>query len=185
MKTRIVWSKPTGSGRRTGWARTVRDLDRSRVGAKALVGEYLQDEVETELEVGTLVLQVKPIGSVKNGFDGAALYRVSEQGRLEPCPCSADGLYWDWRKQWLSIADAVAEELNVAAEAAETQGDALVALTDALIESLNNQNDRLVAGELGIPESALNAFCLANGALSTLTPEDRALVLAKLAEVEN
>jgi hypothetical protein len=163
MKTRIVWSKPTGSGRRTGWARTVRDLDRSRVGAKALVGEYLQDEVETELEVGTLVLQVKPIGSVKNGFDGAALYRVSEQGRLEPCPCSADGLYWDWRKQWLSIADAVAEELNVAAEAAETEDDALV------------------AGEIGV----LTAFSVCHDALSKLTPEDRALVLAKLTEVES
>lgn len=128
--TRLIWKQPTGSGRRTGWARTVRNIDMQQRGAKAFLGEYLRDGVETELAVGTLVVEVAPIGSVKNGFDGARICRVTADGELAPCACSTDG-YWDWRKHWLSIRDAVIEELTQdrAAAARAAAGDPPVPAT--------------------------------------------------------
>jgi len=98
---RIVWEQTRASGRRTSWAKWFTDLALSK-GAKAFIGgEYLKDGVETDLEIGTLVVEVVPTGSVKNGSNEARIYRVSADG-LE-----RTGVEVDYNTRWLTLKDEV------------------------------------------------------------------------------
>lgn len=107
-KTRIRYEQPTASGKRTGWARTFTAVHDTVRGAKAFDGHYLRHGVEYDLERGTLVLEVYPTGSVKNGRDEARFYEVTEEG-LSPVSPDADGTCQDetfeWRGEFLSCVD--------------------------------------------------------------------------------
>ena len=102
---RLVYSKPTASGRRTGWARTIMGLDADQRGAKAFRGDYLRDGDQVELADGLLVLEVRPEGSVKNGWQQAHVLRVAGDKFVE----LAD---FNWREQYLDLLDFVREQLR-------------------------------------------------------------------------
>jgi hypothetical protein len=104
---RVVWIQHVASGRRTSWAKTVVALDMNVRGVKAFAGEYLQSGVETDLRVGSFVLEVRPMDSVKHGWEAATLSRVMPDGELEKVVGDHD-----WRKAFLSFRDAVALELQ-------------------------------------------------------------------------
>lgn len=107
---RIVWHQQRSSGHRTSWARTVTAVVPGSSGARAFTGIYLEDGTETDIDDGTLVLQVAPTGSVKNGTEQALLFRAqgTELVQLEG--------EWDWRKQFLSLVDAMKRHLAHAAQ---------------------------------------------------------------------
>lgn len=111
MQARITYEAPTASGRRTGWAKTVEAVDYEARGARAFRGAYLRDH-EQDMEVGTLVLQIAPQGSVKNGWEQATLWHVTPAG-LEPLDGEVD---YDWRRQFLSLRDRVATLLSQRSE---------------------------------------------------------------------
>lgn len=105
------WQQPTGSGRRTGWARTFTGFDSEARGAKAFTGgEYLGADELREDTAGTLVIEITPEGSVKNGWQSATFCRVGAEG-LEPCSEA-----FDWGKDWLAIKDKAIELLGEQAE---------------------------------------------------------------------
>lgn len=109
---RCVWENTTASGRRKGWAKLITGIvDDDGVhavarGAKAFVGDYLNEHVEVDLPVGTLILDVEPSGSVKNGTKVASIRRVEE----DP---NRPGMGWfprvteqfDWFSEFLSFRD--------------------------------------------------------------------------------
>lgn len=108
MKARIAWEQITSSGRRTSWAKTFSAVaDDGTKGAKAFTGAFLPDGAEIDLEIGTLVLEVVPTGSVKNGSQEARFHRVAAAG-LE----TIEGGTFDWWKQQLSAQDFARELLD-------------------------------------------------------------------------
>lgn len=70
------------SGSRKSWWKHVKGIDPSQKGGYAYVGDFLK-EGETELQVGSVLLEVEPCGSVKNGYQDGKLYRVAEDGSLD------------------------------------------------------------------------------------------------------
>jgi len=124
--TRIVWNQTRASGRRTSWARPFDRIVEGVKGARAFVhggGDwgYLGDGVETELPEGTLILEVRPTGSVKNGSQLARIFRVVRK----PWSKEDNGFElitgdYDWRKGYLSLVDAAQALLRDAPVAGES-----------------------------------------------------------------
>lgn len=117
---RIVWERECASGRRTSWAKTVDAiLANAEKGAKRFRGTYLSSGEETELLEGTLVLEVAPTGSVKNGSEEARLYRVDACAGLKRI-AHGEG-YLAWRNRFLTVLDLVRAELKKDREAREEE----------------------------------------------------------------
>lgn len=111
MQARVVYEPKTASGKRASWARLITGVNDSGLkGSKAFEGVYLR-EYEQDVEVGSLVLEVVPVGSVKNGGQEARLYRIAADGSLAP----VDGVEpMDWSRNFLTIRDTVARLLGEA-----------------------------------------------------------------------
>lgn len=105
----ITWNQTRASGKRTSWARNVQSIDYTIKGARSFVGEYLENGVETELDIGALIIEVTPEGSVKNGWQRARLYRVTVDGKYTEINPDFE---FDWRKQFISFREFVASELD-------------------------------------------------------------------------
>lgn len=101
---RIRWVAPKASGRRVGFARVVHEVKEGK-GVKAFPGFYLKDDHEVDLELGSVIVQVAPMGSVKNCWQEASIATVTEKG-LEFLDET-----WDWRKEFPSIKDEVSKRL--------------------------------------------------------------------------
>lgn len=108
MKTvRIKYTPETASGRREGWAKIVHRVDQGPIrGAKAFDGPYLEKGIELDLEVGTLIIEVNPEGSVKNRWSSARILRLDEDGEWI---VEANG--FNWNSDFLSFRDQVARLL--------------------------------------------------------------------------
>lgn len=104
MKIRFRIVNETNSGRRSGWTKHVTAVDTSKHNGYAFDGPFLRAG-ENELPVGSIIIQKNPEGSVKNGWDSARCYVVTADG-LETV---SDGM--DWREDFLSFRDVVAEYL--------------------------------------------------------------------------
>ena len=100
MLVRIKYQPETASGRREGWARSFFAIDKTEKGAKAFRGVYLPKNEEIELEVGTLILEVSPEGSVKNSWQSARILKVNKYGSL-----SIQTENFNWRESFLSLRD--------------------------------------------------------------------------------
>ena len=107
---RITYQKKYASGKRGSWARTVEGLVDGKKFAHGIAGRYLNEDQETDIEDGTLIVEITHAGSVKNSEEIAALYRV--QGS------DLHALFWtyDWRKQQLSLRDKIQELLDEGVE---------------------------------------------------------------------
>lgn len=102
---RLIFTPKRASGKRESWAKTVTDVDPKGRGSKAFKGDYLESGIQTDLEIGTLIIEVVPCGSVKNGYHEAGLLRVTEDG-FEKIDSG-----WDWRTHFLNFRDFVIEQL--------------------------------------------------------------------------
>jgi hypothetical protein len=136
--TRIVWNQTTASGRRTSWAKpfdTIALGHGAAQGAKAFYlssdplrpGGYLENGVETDLPEGTLVLEVRPEGSVKNGSQQARVYEVVSDNGSGELALRLGG--WDWRKQYLSLVDECQKALGRRALADDSDSNPLAEYT--------------------------------------------------------
>ena len=98
--------KKQTSGRRESWLKTVNSVDDTQKGGYAFEGNFLE-EGEVELEVGTIIIECNPRGSVKNWWKEGIIYRVLETGELETI---VDEM--DWYKEAVSFRNSVAAELK-------------------------------------------------------------------------
>jgi hypothetical protein len=116
--TRIIWNQTTTSGRRTSWAKPFNSIKQGAKGAQAFYyaaadplmvfgGDYLQDGVETDLPIGTLVIEVVPVGSVKNGSQQAQIFRVGPAGLG-----AVSDVVHDWHRGFLSLRDEALQLLG-------------------------------------------------------------------------
>jgi hypothetical protein len=108
--TLVIWNQQRSSGRRTSWAKPFDRIDQAEGKGAFKLGAahiYLQDGEETELAEGTLVLEVVPRGSVKNGWQEARVYEVTHQGNLEQW-----FLAYDWRKNYVSLVRDAQDALD-------------------------------------------------------------------------
>lgn len=118
MGARMVTIIPrvgSASGRRTGWVKLVRGIVAGATGAKRYNGPYLRSGHESEVPVGSVLLRVDPMGSVRNGYQVASVWTVAADGSLS---CRGDELDW-WRQQ-ISIRDLIERHLAVESAQGET-----------------------------------------------------------------
>jgi hypothetical protein len=97
------------SGGRKSWFKSIDSVDLTKTNGYAFDGDFLLANTEVELPVGAVVIECVPTGSIKySGKEGRA-YVVDEKEenglRLE-----LEG--YDWRKEFLSFRDSVAELVN-------------------------------------------------------------------------
>ena len=127
---RITYSKPTASGKRTGWAVAVTGLDRTQKFRKALIGDYLPEGRQIDLPEGQLVIEIVPCGSVKNGYEGVRFYRATGPDLVHIT--WSDEELWDWRADHLDVLDRIEELL-----ATETHDDQQLQATDQISKLYN------------------------------------------------
>ena len=84
---RIEVETYTTSGGRRGWHKLITGIDRSKKGGFAVEGSFL-DEGLQDVEEGSLILQVDPTGSVKNGGKDATLWRIVKPDDEVWSPCA-------------------------------------------------------------------------------------------------
>lgn len=116
--TRWVFAPKTASGRRRSWAMHITGLNARYEAAErpsaAFHGSYLRAGAEYDLPIGTLVLEVVPRGSTKNGWREGLLYYVGAAG-LEPCERAR------WPHGLLTLKDAVGRLLGLDAGDVDVQ----------------------------------------------------------------
>jgi hypothetical protein len=126
MRVTTTLTNHGASGRRTSWYKQVTGVDESKKNGYAFDGEFVKTGCEVELEVGVVLIEKEPTGSVKdNGSDGN-IYRVTKSAESN---CDMPHImrldYFDWNKSFISLRTAVAEALR------ESQGGASSAEDDA------------------------------------------------------
>ncbi len=146
---RVTWRNETASGKRTGWAKTVVDVavGSGVRGAKAFMGEYLRNQ-EYDLPYGTVILEVHPVGSVKNGHEEARLWVVDKEEGLKRFPGE-----WDWHKQFLTVKDQV-HILVQKVRAATSEEPLKVELDPSLEQQLAEGYEALVKAMVQMFQSA-------------------------------
>ena len=105
MNVRIQIENETNSGNRRGWHKRVTAVDQSKRNGYALEGEFLNDG-EHDVEVGAVIVECYPTGSVKNGGKQGCVYVVQADGSLVRQHDSVD-----WHSQFPTLRDQVVEAL--------------------------------------------------------------------------
>jgi len=125
----IPWK---GDERFKRWIKTVESVNISKANGYAFEGRWLQFGKKAELEIGSLILCYRELGTRKNHEPKVTVFRVEEDGRLSSV---LETTGWSWA---LDLRDRVAEIL------AENKKDdlsdlekALAALRKILQESSN------------------------------------------------
>jgi len=93
------------SGRRTEWQKVVRSINEGTNGY-ALTGDFLNNGVLVELPENTVIISVKPKGSVKNGWKEAEILLLKQNGVTESI------MKADWRKDFILIRNKLNELLT-------------------------------------------------------------------------
>jgi hypothetical protein len=96
------------SGRRSSWWKHVTNVDTSKSNGYAFDGEFLAAETEYDLPVGSIVIECRPDGSVKNSSKIGYIYEVRQDENELACISHS----YDWRGEFLSFRDLVADKIN-------------------------------------------------------------------------
>ena len=72
----------TASGNRRGWAKALNRVDPDQKGGYALIGEFLKDG-EALLEVGSIIADCRPTGSVKSPRKEIHFGIVTSKGEID------------------------------------------------------------------------------------------------------
>jgi len=99
------------------YARVITGVDPTKTNGYAFEGEFIPLDTEVELPVGALVMRVGFEGSRKNGVSTARLWRVTPEGLEELSPKKGNpetyyGAGWNYRRQFITIRDTIAELLG-------------------------------------------------------------------------
>ena len=100
----------TTSGKRKSWYKIVTGVDPNGTNGYAIGGEFIQCNKEVDLNIGDIVIEVRPRGSVKNNWQSVHIYDVTSNGLVE-CTITANE-DCDWRKNFLTIRDFLLKKLN-------------------------------------------------------------------------
>lgn len=101
-KTVTVDIRPSqASGKRKSWHKHVTSVDSSKQNGYAFDGDFLSDG-ENELDVGSVVIECVPCGSVRNGWKDGVIYVVDNDGSLEKLSDT-----YDWSEQFVSFRKKV------------------------------------------------------------------------------
>jgi hypothetical protein len=135
---RIKLKAVNTSGNRNSWFKLVTSVDRSKRDGYAFGGEFIKAGVEIDLPVGSIILEKEPTGSVKNNGNDGNVYKVVAEPDSENNsrnPHLELQFYYDWRREFLSLRDKLADllESNQPSQASEVE------LLKAEIEALENQ----------------------------------------------
>lgn len=111
-KIRTTVKAATASGGRTSWFKMVTAVDLSKTNGYAFEGDFVKIGVEVEVELGAILIEKEPCGSVKNPHNEGNIWRVVEDetdnGRGHHLELVES---WSWEKSFLSFRDAVAKAL--------------------------------------------------------------------------
>jgi hypothetical protein len=94
------------SGHRVGWTKHVIHVDKTKKNGYAFEGEFLEDGTLYDLAPGSVLIQKRPVGSVRDNYWTGQVFRLKADGTFEHL---ADG---DWYKDHLTLRDAAAEALQ-------------------------------------------------------------------------
>jgi len=114
MATRTVRIRPqvkTASGNRKGWIKKVEAVDTSKKDGYAFEGEFLKENVETDIEVGGILLRVDPEDSARRSYKTGHVLRVKPDGETEELTPSN----LDWRNDFLTTRDMAWQALDAKA----------------------------------------------------------------------
>jgi len=128
---KIIEIPELGDERFKRWAKKIDRVDLNHSNGYAFEGQWLQYGRKAELEVGTLILLYREVGSRKNHQPKVTVARVEEDGKLNPI---LKTLGWNWA---LDLRDSVAELLAEKKEEVSDLEKALKALRKILQESCN------------------------------------------------
>jgi hypothetical protein len=122
MPNRTVRIRPqvkTVSGNRKGWIKKVESVDPSKKDGYAFNGYFLNENAETDEEVGAVLLRVDPEGSQRRNYQTGHVLRVAGDGELiESTPSNLN-----WRNDFLTIRDSVVTELDWKNKAEQNEHD--------------------------------------------------------------
>lgn len=103
-----------GSGGRKGWCKHVTSVPHNARNSKEMAGEYLRDGVQYDLPHGAVLLFVQPVGSAKNGYMAAEVFRLVVSAEDNNAPyletCMEETV--DWRSDFLDVRDALTRALE-------------------------------------------------------------------------
>lgn len=148
------------SGGRISWLKTISSVDKAKKNGYAFEGDFISLDQEVELEIGAIVIEKEPQGSVKNGrFDGNIYRVVGSPIEGQRNPCLELITYFDWEKGFLSFRDRVAKELDKCqaqkADAKDPVNEIKEMLTSGQVSS-----DKLVTALEELNKSAPEAIAL-------------------------
>lgn len=124
IRTKLI--PHVASGKRESWFKHVTSVDKSVDNGYAFHGTFIPVRQEVELPVGAVVIECVPVGSVKHASKEGWIYVVTDTPSPHG-PDSASSKYqphlrrlpqldvaWDWRADFLSFRDRVAELVEAA-----------------------------------------------------------------------
>jgi hypothetical protein len=123
MKTiRTIIRPQTRSGNRASWFKLIESVDITKKDGYAFNGDFLKLDQEIELPIGAIVVEKEPVGSVKSGSHEGNIYRVVESPIDDVLNPHLELIeYFEWRKEFLSFRDRVAELLAEVGAAQQEQ----------------------------------------------------------------
>jgi len=104
-KIRVAISHAVASGRRTGWAKLVTGVDRTKKGGYAILGGFI-DEGEVDLDANSILVRMIPEGSVKHASKEIQVQRVTDAGLTD-----IDGTY-NLRTELPSLLDVIEQAMQ-------------------------------------------------------------------------
>jgi len=128
----------TASGHRRGWMKIVKSVDTSKANGYAFEGDFLKSG-EADLPIGAIIVEQKPEGSVKRGYNSGAAYRVVDDPEN---PLEKIAETDDWRRKFLSFRDAIADALKPK-ELDTSEKSALLARRKEICEELTEIDQQL------------------------------------------
>jgi hypothetical protein len=118
VRTKIMCT--TASGNAQSWFMLVKAVDTTKKDGYAFEGEFLPLRKEIDLQVGAIVIEKEPTGSVKNREYIGNVYRVVTESIEDVRNAHLEYLEeFKWRGDFLSFRDYVAELLQPIEPAAE------------------------------------------------------------------
>lgn len=109
------------SGNRKSWYKAIESVDQTKTNGYCFDGEFVKADIEIEYPEGTIIIECRPTGSVKNGGKLGVIHTVTSKGLEEIAE-------FDYKRNFLSFRDAVADLINEPVNPlAEFSDDALLA----------------------------------------------------------
>jgi len=107
-KVRVNLTPETNSGNRKGWFKEITAVDESKRNCYAFEGDFFQAG-EQELNIGTVIIESIPCGSVRKSYNEGKIMIVTENG-LENV--DENDYEYDIKDEFLTLRDLAVKALN-------------------------------------------------------------------------